>query len=352
MIVIKARNVQQALPLALEQLQQGGVHRDTRNGPVLMFPEPVVTVYEKPEERVMFWDCRDANPFFHLVESLWMLGGRNDVEYVSAFVARMKDFSDDGRTFHGAYGFRWREHFGFDQLERIIKALRANKEDRRQVLSMWDATVDLGRVGKDLPCNLQATFQVNSDGKLDMMVTNRSNDMVWGAYGANAVHFSVLQEYVARSVGIQIGRYWQTSANFHAYLSTYEQVKELAAFAPDPYSDRRAPWGHDPYTLGEATAFPLMTLTSMLWDEELEQFLDDPLTNTFDDPFFEVVAKPMYRAHEAFKRSKGGDRYDNARLWLEQVAASDWKLAGIEWIERRRAKASAKKKANDDGVTY
>lgn len=353
MILIKARNVHQALPIALGMLYQEGVHRETRNGPVLMFPEPVTTVYEQPEERVLFWAQRDANPFFHLVESLWMLGGRNDVAYVTDYVKRMADFSDDGKVFHGAYGFRWREHFGIDQLSVITDALRKNPDDRRQVLSMWDAEADLGRVGKDLPCNLQTTFQVNVDGKLDMMVTNRSNDMVWGAYGANAVHFSMLHEYVARSIGREVGKYWQVSANFHAYLNTYEQVEELAALAPSMHGPGRSLEMRDPYLCGETSPFPIMNGSQAEWDVELGMFLNDPLRFSFNEPFFEMVAKPMYEAHEAYKRTKGGDRYDNALVCLEKVAASDWQMAAIEWIERRRAKASAKReRANDDGVTY
>lgn len=36
---------------------------------------------------------------------------------------------------------------------------------------------------------------------------------------------------------------------------------------------------------------------------------------------------------------------------LDNVAATDWKLAGVEWIERRRAAFEARKaRAMDDGV--
>ncbi|MCB1127948.1 MAG: hypothetical protein KDM81_15745, partial [Verrucomicrobiae bacterium] len=253
MKVIKTRNVQQALPEALYQLSFEGVRRDSRNGPVFMFPEPVTTVYLRPAERVLFWAERDANPFFHLMESLWMLGGRNDVEYVARFVERMRSYSDDGVTFHGAYGFRWRQHFFEDQLPKIIAALKANRDDRRQVLSMWDTDADLGRQGKDLPCNLQAIFQIACDGRLDMTVTNRSNDLIWGAYGANAVHFSYLHEYVARSVGVEQGIYRQVSANFHAYEDVLK-VAPLADLAANPMTGKETP---DPYAAGIAEPFPL-----------------------------------------------------------------------------------------------
>lgn len=351
MKVITARNVHQALPEALYQLYQDGVSRDSRNGPVLKFPEPVTTVYLKPAERVLFWPQRDANPFFHLVESLWMLAGRNDVGFVASYVARMKEFSDDGKTFHGAYGFRWREHFGFDQLQSIIDTLRKNPDDRRQVLSMWDAGSDLGKVGKDFPCNLQALFSVADDGRVDMLVTNRSNDLVWGCYGANAVHFSVLHEYIARSLGREQGIYRQVSNNLHAYLSTFEQVKELSAYAPDAMDPHR--WaGRCPYNDGLVETFPLMSTELETWNADLEMFFSEPNAVGFRDPFFRRVAIPMARAHFAYKNG-GADRFDLARAELEHVWAKDWKLAAAEWIERRREKAAARRaRAQDDGPDY
>jgi hypothetical protein len=345
MRVIRARNVQQALPLALDALRAEGIRRDSRNGPVIQFREPVTTVYLKPAERVIFWPQRDANPFFHLIESLWMLAGRNDVEFVAKYVARMRSFSDDGVTFHGAYGYRWRNWFDFDQLPKIIDALRANPEDRRQVLSMWDANADLGRQGKDLPCNLQAIFQIAPDGRLDMMVTNRSNDIIWGAYGANAVHFSYLHEFVARSVGVPQGIYRQVSANFHAYVDVLETVEELADEAPGVGYQHH--WStRDPYTAEVVQPFPLMSSAPEDWYQDLQMLMTDPFALGIQDPFFRRVAIPMLRAHDAY-RTKSAGRYDAARHMLERCEATDWKRAGLEWITRREEAARAK--AHDDG---
>ena len=347
MKVINVRNVHQALPEALYQLRSDGVRRESRNGPVVMFPEPVTTVYGRPEERVLFWPERDANPFFHLMESLWMLAGRNDVEYVSQFVSRMRSFSDDGRTFHGAYGYRWRNFFFGDQLPKIIEALKANPDDRRQVLSMWDPDADLGRVGKDLPCNLQVIFQVACDGRLDMLVTNRSNDMIWGAYGANAVHFSVLHEFMARAIGVPVGYYRQVSANAHFYVATLEKVEHLADQALDPHNLFSQP--KDPYQIGEVSPFPVMAIPYKQWLDELDMFMTDPDAIGFTDPFFRKVAVPMFRAHKAYKDTSHFSRFDNARAWIEQVQASDWKKAAHEWINRREASYNA---ARDDGVGH
>lgn len=355
MKVIQARNVQSALPEALAALLIEGVARESRNGPVIMFDQPVTTVYAKPAERVVFWAERDANPFFHLVESLWMLNGMNDVETVATFVQRMRNFSDDGVTFHGAYGHRWRYHFGFDQLPRIIDALRSNPEDRRQVLSMWDARVDLGRQGKDLPCNLQAVFQITDQGELDMMVTNRSNDIIWGAYGANAVHFSYLHEFVARAVGVPQGKYRQVSANFHAYKDVLQQVEPLAAFAIDPCVPPEFRAQADPYATGAVEPFPLMAPETpyQQWLGELRMFIEEGPVMGIRDPFFRRVAAPILMAHAAYREGKGAEKYSAPRKILETCAASDWRAACEQWLDRREAAAKARRaKAQDDGPAY
>jgi hypothetical protein len=200
---IEARNVHAALPEALQIITTHAERDNSRNGPVYVAPFPVNTCYRRPTERVIFWGDRDANPFFHFMEALWMLCGRNDVAFPAAYARQIKEYSDDGLTFWGAYGNRWRYWFSFDQLNWAIRRLRANPEDRRVVIAMWDGGLDPQKVndgGKDVPCNTQIFLSARrkmaeTDIRvLDMQVCCRSNDILWGAYGANAVHFSMLQE--------------------------------------------------------------------------------------------------------------------------------------------------------------
>lgn len=324
MIVIDARNVHAAMPLAAQVLQTVGVRCESRNGDVIRSPEPVTTVYRSPKERVEFWSWRDSNPFFHLYESLWMLGGRNDVESVAHYAANMRNFSDDGRTFHGAYGHRWRVWFERDQLHEIAAALRKNRDCRRQVLQMWDARSDLGREGRDVPCNLVAHFQVSPHGDLDLTVFNRSNDVVWGCYGANAVHFSVLLEYMAAAAGLQVGRYWQVSDNWHAYEATIEKLLPCAGRT----------W--DPYVAGEVSWFPLVNRSIAEWDTDLEMFLTEGASaQGYRDVFFRRVALPMMRVHAAYTSNAKPRAFDSARTEIRHVAAADWALAALQWIDRR-----------------
>lgn len=337
MKVIEARNVHQALAIGISDLLTHGVHRESRNGPVLQMPTPVTTVYRQPTERVVFWSQRDANPFFHLYESLWMLSGRDDVKGVARFAKQMAEYSDDGIRFHGAYGHRWRNAFDpMDQLEEIADALVKNRNDRRQVLQMWDAGTDLGREGKDLPCNVIATFQVNTEGALDLSVFCRSNDIIWGAYGANAVHFSMLLEYMSAWVGVPVGHYYQTSVNYHAYLTTLEPVQVLA----------HSSWSRsDPYVQGLCEPLRLVRSTISDFDNDMHELLTNVDTdfagerNTFAyDPFFHT-AYGMFYAHHLWRTLPAPARFEQSLAVLDNYPVNvDWIRAGKEWIQRRKVR--------------
>lgn len=319
---IHVRNVNHALAEGLLHLTTVGRAEDSRNGPVLVSPTPVVTTYQAPQERVLLLAARDANPFFHLMEALWMLAGRHDTEFVTRFNKRMDEFSDDGATLWGAYGYRWRQHFGLDQLNALVDELRHNPTSRRCVLSMWDGRHDFTvgvQGGKDVPCNTHAYVEVR-EGVLNLTVLCRSNDAVWGAHGANAVHFSLLQEYLAARVGAGLGVLRQFSNNYHTYteLRGYPNALNPALRQVDLRYDRN-----------EVQPFQLVHVPER-WDADLRRFLTDPLGDAlYDNPFFHGVVAPMYAS---WNDRKAGFDGMAAALAIE---ASDWRCACVEWIARR-----------------
>jgi len=234
MLTRNCRNVNQGLPEVLRALQHHGRSYPSRNGEVVALNEPFCISYNTPYENVLFSPLRDANPFFHFMESVWMLAGRNDVEFVSMYNRRMREYSDDGIKFHGAYGYRWRHAFGFDQLNAIKTILKDNPFDRRAVLGMWHPGLDLGKTGKDFPCNTHCYFRIvevnsvtNNDPSpfveryLQMTVCNRSNDAIWGLCGANAVHFSFLHRYMAECLDVNVGELFFITNNLHVYTDQY-----------------------------------------------------------------------------------------------------------------------------------
>lgn len=366
MYVINARNVHQALPMALHYLFERGMGRNSRNGPVLLASSPVTTRYEFPTERVVFWPERDANPFLHLYESLWMLAGRNDVEPLKRYTQQFDHYSDDGVTLHGAYGHRWRhwqtnidnDSLGFDQLPLIADALRNNPDDRRCVLTMWDPARDLGKAGKDVPCNDVITFQCGFDGELNMTVFCRSNDIVWGAYGANAVHLSMLQEYMAGWIGCPVGWYEQVSVNWHGYLNTLDKVRELdyqqshTYVVPDlletPYDSGRRRSTLPPVRVASMWE-NVKTIAEM--DAQIAQVLraaDNGFRGdavNLHNEFFQAAFTVLW-THHVWKAVDISDRFDAVMAILDNIREPgtitvDWVEAARQWFQRREAKRMA-----------
>lgn len=354
----------------------------SRNGEVGMVEEPVIVTYEKPLERVLFNPARDANPFFHLYEALWMLAGRNDVAPLVYYAKKIKEYSDDGETLNGAYGYRWRNATAYlgndddmrvDQLNVIIDHLKHNPSSRRAVLQMWNVEDDLLKTdsSKDVCCNTCVYFAVEQgmclhcNGKsvinqwpepcpkcggkphdqprrLNMTVCNRSNDLVWGMLGANVVHFSFLQEYLAAHLGLEVGVYNQMTNNLHYYSSNWQPEKWLAEPVHDYYgygivhkSGHKVDWSKDK---------PISCLYSLVkdpavFDRELPRFVErfsgklpaEDLAVDWEEPFFAEVAQPMLIACACHKIKDDHSAFQG----IDMIEADDWKRAAYEWLNRR-----------------
>ena len=221
-----------------------------------------------------------------------------------------------------------------DQLELIAIELREDPASRRCVLQMWDSQHDLGRSGKDVPCNTIATFQCDAIGALHLTVFCRSNDILWGCYGANAVHFSFLLEYMALWIGCPVGTYSQVSVNWHGYLSTLKQVESIR---PD-----RMNFIDNPYVDGRVHVTPLTGTVEQV-DARIAALLEAADGNylhiaTLPKEPWAIIAHCMLQAHEAWRRNLGEERYTEPLNILAQAdLQNDWVVAGREWIERRYA---------------
>lgn len=472
-------NIRRSIPCRVRK-------ENSRNGTVLVVDEPVIITYECPTERVLFNTARDANPFFHVYESLWMLAGRNDVEPLAYYNSRIANYSDDGKTFNGAYGYRWR-HAGplrwdlegegeearpnmragvrptstdkegeprIDQLQILINHLRAMPESRRAVLSMWNVENDLLKIGggicptckgewteakakeldenpaqpcpncggnplnpylhakspleltcvrcngtgkssttlydqnnpsyrgemvsechackgkglllnpgaRDVCCNLDVMFALREephDGDaqenvtytenrrtgavtarhLDMTVTNRSNDMVWGALGANVVHFSFLQEYMAAHLGARVGHYHHISNNMHVYCERDDWKPELLLAADNP--KQRTMWSPRTLEYGELARVPLVSNPTR-FDEELPLFVERhkqySMGGNYSEQFLMRVAQPLCLAWHRYKLKE----WDGVFAALRECEDEAWRSVAETWMDKRRRNAQAR----------
>jgi thymidylate synthase len=357
MLTVFADDVNDAFVKGVELIKSCGIIEKSRNGDVLRAPAPVTTVYANPQNRVLFDTERNANPFFHLVESLWMIAGRNDLKALTPYVKRMSQYSDDGgKTQPAAYGYRWRNWFGhtegntdgLDQISWVLKRLRANPYDRRLVMTMWDGHLDPKAAdanSKDVPCNLSLLPWV-SNGKsgkqlaLNITVFCRSNDMIMGAYGANAVHMSFLQEYLACQLCMEVGTYTQISNNAHIYVD--DSGVDLNAWDSSDSNKLL-------YQSGLVKSLSLDCGTNGIPPDNI--VLQD-LTLLFEHgildshpqfrwEWLQKIATPMMLSHMAYAKKSDPYRFKRAYEILEQMPFNnDWRQAAVGWLVAREIKAN------------
>lgn len=338
MKVINCIDVNSALYFGIQKMVAEGEPLSSRAGDTLEIPSPVATTYSKPWQRVLINKDRDANPFFHLMEALWILAGRDDVKFLKEFNSRMGEYSDDSVVFNAPYGYRLRHHFSSefslykDQLESIISILKKDPNSRQAVAQIWDVA-DIEKDTKDKACNMSIVFRIRSN-KLCMIVYNRSNDMIWGAYGANVVQFSMIQEYVAAHLGLPMGEYTQVSNSFHVYTTgaggeVWDRLKDTKEYNIDPYSQ-----------VNNTIHLNDDDISIEYFDSDLKLFFNVydieglEILSRFDNwesNYFNNLIIPMLQTLLVHKR----DGAKEALQFTQNIQADDWRIACQHWLEKR-----------------
>lgn len=330
---IEARNHSQVARLLYPILEQEGVSMPSRNGPVLRMPGVTTLWVAHPWERVNFSPERNANPFFHLIEAMAMLAGLNSVELMSYFAKNMASFSDDGERYNAFYGERLRSTWG-DQLARVINELEKQPHTRQAVAQIWDPS-DLYKETKDKACNLCLIFEQDyNTKKLNMTSFNRSNDAIWGmGTGANVVHLSFFQEFVACALGWEMGSWTHVSNNLHVYTENPQWEKVL--------KDSRSDWCLYP-NLDRIALEPLFVGDHRQFTTALQNCLADMLLairgktvlsehSGYHQRFLISTVVPVFNA---WQYRKLGYQRDHIKYALVKISAPDWHTACARWVER------------------
>lgn len=165
-----------------------------------------------------------------VAEQVWFISGaRKPADFLRDYTKIWDLFTNPGDVVTVAYGYRWRKHFGRDQLGHLIALLEKDPSSRHGVVVTWDPSSDgLGGVAKkNVPCPF--TFTVNIiGGRLHLHNIVRSNDMVLGN-PADVAGFALLQMILAERLGVRPGIYTHTISNAHIYDNHYDGAKEMIA---------------------------------------------------------------------------------------------------------------------------
>ena len=304
-VEITGKTVGECYKEALIKMQIFGRDTGTRNGRALTIEEPVVMTLLNPSSRVLRDPNRDANPFFHCMEFVWMMTGSDRVDWIQQFNSRMGEFANDGRL-NGAYGNRWR--FPVDQITIAAQRLRKDPLTRQAVISMWNPVLDAESGMNDYPCNTHIYFRV-IDHHLNMTVCNRSNDLIWGMLGANVVHMTLLQELIASMAGIPMGKYQVFTNNLHIYERHWPLLDTINSIDITDADFALGPEVGDYRHLQDNCH----TMVNGLY----------PYNST---PWINGVAYPIMKAYTDKK---------GRMEWIERIAAPDWREACREWTLRR-----------------
>lgn len=161
--------------------------------------------------------------FSCLGELLWYLSGSDSLEPISYYLKKYNDESEDGKTVYGGYGPRLLAKDGhINQLDNVKALLERNPNSRRAVIQLYDAK-DIAEKRKTIPCTCTLQFFIRG-GRLDVSVTMRSNDAFYGL-AHDIFAFSMLQEIMARSLRVKIGKYKHYVGSLHLYRDMSELAK-------------------------------------------------------------------------------------------------------------------------------
>jgi thymidylate synthase len=132
------------------------------------------------------------------------------------------------------YGAQWRRYglCGFDQVQYVIDNIKQNPSSRYNIINGWNGDEFLGEYADvALPaCHVYYQFCVNN-GKLDMMMVQRSCDMFLGV-PFNIASGAALLTIIAQHTGYEPGKLHWVGNCCHIYENHMEQVKELITRTP------------------------------------------------------------------------------------------------------------------------
>jgi thymidylate synthase len=201
-------------------------------------------VLSSPRARLSRTEMK-GTAFSCLGELLWYLAGSDDLAFIEYYIRMYSKFSDDKKTLHGAYGPRlFGKKGNVNQVENVIRHLKKRPTTRQAVVQLFDAN-DIAVEHKDVPCTCSLQFMIRRD-RLHLFAHMRSNDAFLGL-PHDIFAFTMLQELVARSVGVSLGIYTHTVGSLHLYEEHRDKARRYIeegwqSSTEMPAMPRGSPW--------------------------------------------------------------------------------------------------------------
>lgn len=183
-----------------------------------------------------FMPFRKDNIFARIAETLWVLQGRNDIGWLSFYLPRAPEFSDNGMTWRAAYGNRLRHwDWAYEDTDQISIALNKLIDDpttRQAVMTIWDPAID-NRISKDIPCNNWLHFIKRRYGDTDYLfldIAQRSADVFWGWSNINVFEWSILLKMMSFWTDSVPGSIDWLVTSMHMYEHHYKTAEKILEY--------------------------------------------------------------------------------------------------------------------------
>lgn len=220
---IVAKGISEAWLKVVKSL--GNAEEHAPRGKKIREHKNVSVTIENPKQRILDLPIRKISLPFAFGELVWYLRGRNDVKMMSYYSKMMSSFSDDGLTLNSAYGYRiFGNHpsIPFNQWEDVVRRLKEDPDSRQAIIHLHTPN---NQPTKDEVCTLSLQFLIRN-GKLDMVVNMRSNDIVWG-FTYDVFSFTTFQELMANELGVEVGTYYHNAASMHIYEKDFHYLEKV-----------------------------------------------------------------------------------------------------------------------------
>ena len=216
---IQADSLDGVLYILYQEIKaQGRPHRGSRGGTMELLG--VSLRIQRPRARISSSENR-GKPFSAIGELLWYLSGSNKLDFIERYVPAYRNDAVDG-IIEGAYGPRLIAMRGsINQLDSIHQLLSEKQGSRRAVIQLFNAE-DIANDHKEIPCTTTLQFHLR-EGLLHLSVTMRSNDAYFGL-PHDVFCFTMLQEMMARRLGVELGEYYQYVGSMHVYDAHIEAI--------------------------------------------------------------------------------------------------------------------------------
>jgi len=209
---------------------------------------------DNPLDRILRNPARKNNLVAQIAETVWVISGSRDLTYLSPFLPRAINYSDDQISWRAGYGRIsylevnppkdflvtrsegedfllfpkvYSRKFKVNQVKNVIDILTQDPSSRQAYIVIPIAGDNLvTNETLDTPCTLSVQFLIRNN-KLHCITNMRSNDVIFGLTGINYFEWTFLQELVASILCVEVGTYFHNAGSLHIYERHFDVMDKI-----------------------------------------------------------------------------------------------------------------------------